>query len=379
MAVEKLSAPDFQEQDGPPSGLLLGVAQELQGSGVLAGFVDRQEIHQDPRLMHVQDVLVVQGCTPEATEPTVRVYRGIRPRQPSEVLEQRAYLLKRLDHETGQTKIESDEAHTATERFMKSGRFKDLISAVGAADMSEDDRKFVDGVRLRDIAQSLIRYPERTLRQELAFQHISAPGGHVTQDVSPYVATSLNPDKAIHYGSTFMVLDVPVSAIEGRGEADELLVGMQLKPEWIRAIADIKRDPRGIADGEGQALAERLGMTVEQASQQRDFVETVLAHYAEDDKTLLADNIADAHNYLIGRICALFGDDAAAIRQRFKDAGIHDYRLAARDAWHYVTEQQTGLGRFHYSLPEGEVPDERQLRDSYELLQSTRERAKAAA
>ena len=379
MTTETLPVPITQEQNQPPSGLLLDAAQLFLEKGMRVSFVDREEIHQDPNVAHVNDVLVLDNPNQDTDEPTVRLYRGIRPRQPSEVLEQRAYLLKKLDDETGQTTIESDEAHSATELFIKSGRFKDLVAAVEAADMNEADRKFVDGVRLRDIAQSLIRYPERTLRQELAFQHVSAPGGHATQDVSPYVATSLDPDKAIRYGSTFMVMDVPVSAIEGRGEADEVLVGLQIKPEWIKAIADIKRDVHGIHDGEGVALARRLGMTAEQAGQQRDFVDTVLSGYAEKDKSLLPENILDAHKYLTERICKLFGDEASVIRERLNDAGIQDYRLAARDAWQYMSEQQANFSHFRFSLPEEEVPDERQLKDMYEMLQYSREKASAIA
>ena len=379
MTTETLPLPASREQNELPSGLLLDAAQQFLAKGMRASFVERGEIYQDPELAHVQDVLLLDSPNQDTREPTVRLYRGIRPHQPSEILEQRAYLLKKPNHTTGQSTIESEEAHSATELFIKSGRFKDLIAAVEAADMSESDRKFVDEYRLKDIAQSLIRYPERTLRQELAFQHVSSPGGQATQDISPFVATSIDPDKAIRYGSTFMVVDVPVSAVEGRGESDEVLVGLQLKPEWIKAIANIKHDSNGIPDGEGLALAKHLGMTDEQATQQKNLVDTLLSQYAEEDKRLLPENIADAQEYLTERICKLFGDEADAVQQRIEDAGIHDYRLAAREAWQYVSEQQTTVSHFRSSLPEGEVPDEKQLKDSYEMLQYFREKAEAAA
>ena len=379
MTTETLPVPIVREQNAPPSGLLLDAAQQFLGKGMRASFVERQEIYQDPELAHVQDVLLLDSPNQDMGEPTVRLYRGIRPRQSTEILEQRAYLLKKPNHTTGQSMIESEEAHSAAEFFLGSGRFKDLVSAVEAADMSESDRKFVDEHRLKDIAQSLIRYPDRPLRQELAFQHVASPGGQATQDISPFVATSIDPDKAMRYGSSFLVVDVPVSAIEGRGESDEVLVGLQLKPEWIKAVATIKHDPHGIPDGEGVALAKHLGMTDEQAIQQRDVVDAVLSRYAEKDESLLPENILDAQEYLTERICKLCGDDADAVRQRLKDADIHDYRLAARQAWQYISEQQASVSHLRSSLPEGEVPDERQLKDMYEMLQYFREKARAVA
>ena len=139
--------------------------------------------------------------------------------------------------------LESDEVFQTIENFADNPSYRTLTEASEVTSMSDNDRRFVNN-RVKEIRRNLIKFPDRTLIDELTSQHVAAPWGVPTQDLSPFVATSLYPNIAAgRGGNTLMVLDVPLSDVAGLGEGSdgyEVLPTGSVHPEWITGVAELQ-------------------------------------------------------------------------------------------------------------------------------------------
>lgn len=383
MNTETLTPVEFHERSQAPSELMVALSAKFAERGIQTARVPGDEIYTDPQLLCIKDILVCAPQFEEDSQPRVRVYRGISEYNSGtdnlgeQVFSQRPYALKKPTPRsnsafTRSTELASSEAHEDIAKFLDTGRFTDLVEAFRQADLSDYDRKFIENSRLKDMATSLINYPGRTLRQELAFHHVAAPSGTPTQDVSPFVATSLAPGKAMRHGNVMLVLDVPVSVVEGYGEEDEVLVGLAIEPEWISAV--VEHDPRPGADV-GELVARRLGMTEVQEASQREVVEQVIDGHSKKDALLIEQNVADAHKYLIERICNIFGNEADDMERLIAEHNITDYREASKLAGNYIRDQKEALGLYAARFPFKEPLSEEYLSDMYESVQAVRKHA----
>lgn len=279
-------------------------------------------------------------------EPTVRLYRGVETRAGESLAHQASYILKKPVYEEGSlgfvkhAELESLEAFEAVDAFIANPSYERMIAMVNSTDMSDLDRRFV-ARRIYDIQLSLLRYPNRTLMDELRFNHVAAPGGSASQDLSPFVATSLSAEKAAAYGNNLMVLDVPQSQLGDCGESDEVLVVKSIKPEWITAVAHFKTGYEKVTDAQIRHIALQLGGAEAETRTEdavREMSELRKKSADNHDQDIAAINRIRIDNLLMDTD----GDDEV-LRKKFDYAGITDYKDALWLSVEYYTKLQAEL------------------------------------
>lgn len=280
-------------------------------------------------------------------EPTVRLYRGVRPTDGKQIAHQVGYLLKKPVYgEYGHidsVDLEGGEVFDAVEAFSENPSYRNLMDAANAASMSESNRQFVDD-RIRQMRRYLVQFPSRSLVDELSSQHVAAPWGVPTQDLSPFVATSLHPEVAAQRGgNTLMILDVPVSEVAGLGESGdsgfEVLLTGSVKPEWITATAELHPNERMSADTL-KPLIHVLGN--QEATSPATLRSTELHRKSEQNHQ---DDLREVNHDLIEEILNAQNIDASALRTEYNNRNINTYKDALWAAADYYLKKIQAMGR----------------------------------
>ena len=284
-------------------------------------------------------------------EPTVRLYRGINPKNGYQIAHQVGYLLKRPIYDESKpgdqpdVELESPEVFSLVDAFADNPSYRSLMDTVDATQMADNDRQFVDG-RVKALRRDFLKYPESTFLEELSREHTRAPGGAPSQDLSPFVATSTRPEYATGWGRTLMVIDVPISRIAGLGEGkdsgDEVLLTGEIKPEWITAVAELKQGERPTAD--------TLIPFVEALRQHElivasDLADTELHKKSEQNRQ---DDLQEINHDLIGEILSIPNLDIQNLSEIYATHAIETYKEALWVAAEYYVKQIQSTGRWQH-------------------------------
>ena len=334
---------EVQEHDE----VTLGFVDELERLGLQATVL---EAGHDSLPDGVKSFVAVERTSAPA-EQTVRVYRGISPRDNGEsVAHQVPSVLKKPLPTEGWGPIpallERQEVFEASEDFAHDPSYANMMTMAQSAAMSQGDRRFV-GTRINDIQLAMLRDPKTTLIDELRLQHVWGPAGSVTQDLSPFIATATTPEQAAGFGNTLMVLDVPMSRIGSSGEGtstgdgtgSEILVTGAIEPEWITAVARFEND------ADKQQLARKIAELAPDLSDVT--VDAKLAEESELHAKSAANRESDLEAINRDRIDMLLwtlGDDEEMLAAELEQAGIDTYKQAL---WHCAERYTSGLSRLY--------------------------------
>lgn len=280
-------------------------------------------------------------------EPTVRLYRGVRPTDGKQLAHQVGYLLKKPVYgEYGHidsVELESSDTFDAVEAFSENPSYRNIIDAANTALMGENDRRFVDE-RIKQMRRFLVMFPDRSLVDELSSQHVAAPWGVPTQDLSPFVATSLHSEVAAQRGgNTLMILDVPISEVAGLGESGdsgfEVLLTGSVKPGWITATAELHPNEQMSADTL-KPLIQVLGN--QEATSPATLRNTELHRKSEQNHQ---DDLREVNHDLIEEILNASNIDSDALRAEYNNRNIDTYKDALWTAADYYLKKLQATGR----------------------------------
>lgn len=322
-----LPADNSGEREVPEADhIMTAFSEEMKRMGIETKVLDRED---NPFPDFLTSLTLTNGEQLSA-EPTVRLYRGIGTQNGNEIAHQVGYLLKKpIMDKSGwhivSTELESPAVFEAVARFKENPSYRAMVDMVNATDMVDYNREFVAS-RIRHIQLSLLQYPDRTLMDELEFQHVSSPGGAPSQDLSPFVATSTRADFAARYGDKLMVLDVPISYVVGSGETAEVLVVGEIKPEWITAVArfNMKKDVGHPSQAEVMTLIKTLGPTIETFSRESIRELSVIHRLSTKNKS---EDVLEANKDLIKGLIAPL-KEADELEKMFATSNVTTYKEA---------------------------------------------------
>lgn len=345
LSDDEFFLPDANEQTETPE--KSEIASDFASEMELLGFKSKTlESENNPLPGIVKSLTLIDHDT-LPNEPTVRLYRGVRPADGKQLAHQVGYLLKKpIYGEYGHVdsvELEGGEVFDAVEAFSENPSYRNLMDAANAASMSESNRQFVDD-RIKQMRRYLVQFPSRSLVDELSSQHVAAPWGVPTQDLSPFVATSLHPEVAAQRGgNTLMILDVPVSAVAGLGESGdsgfEVLLTGSVKPEWITATAELRTNEQMSADTL-KPLIHALGN--QEAPSPATLRSTELHRKSEQNHQ---DDLREVNHDLIEEILNAQNIDAGALRAEYSNRNIDTYKDALWAAADYYLKKIQAMGR----------------------------------
>ncbi len=344
-----ISNPDAASERVEPTDELPGqFAEEMERQGFSVNVLEGED-NPFPDILHSL-TLVNHDQLPD--EPTVRLYRGINPKNGSQIAHQVGYLLKRPLYDEAEfgdkpdVELEGSEVFRLVDAFSDNPSYRLLMDAVSATQMSDNDRLFVDR-RIKKLRRNYVKYPEPTFLEELSREHIQAPGSGPSQDLSPFVATSTLPDYAAGWGRTLMVIDVPVSRVAGLGEGkatgDEVLITGEVKPEWISAVAEVKQGEKPTADM-FMPFVKALGQ--EELADASDLADTELHKKSEQNRQ---SDLQEVNHDLIDEILAIPNIDAKSLGELYKSNAIETYKQALWAAAEYYLKQIESTGRQQFN------------------------------
>ncbi len=297
-------------------------AIELEALGIRPHVL---EAEHNPLPEYLESLTLVDR--PVSDEQTVRLYRGVSPKSGYELAHQVCYLLKKPIYREGSlglvthSELESQAAFDAVEEFVKRPSYRAMKDMVTATNMSEGDQRFVHD-RIKSIQLEMLRDPNATIVSELRFNHVAAPAGVSSQDLSPFIATSQSPHKAAVHGDTLMVLDVPVSKLAGIGEVDEMLLPSGIDPSWISAVARFKKKPASLEERGVQDVLNILEGIPSEGSEPVIPVDTIMQQASKKNRL---QDVEDINEDLINELATI---DPEAIGKLLAEMGITKYQDA---------------------------------------------------
>lgn len=345
LSDDEFFSPDANERTETPE--KSEIASDFANEMELLGFKSKiLEGENNPLPDLVKSLTLIDHDT-LPNEPTVRLYRGVRPTDGKQLAHQVGYLLKKpVYSEYGHIDsvgLETSDTFDAVEAFSENPSYRNIIDAANTASMSESNRQFVDE-RIKQMRRYLVMFPDRSLVDELSSQHVAAPWGVPTQDLSPFVATSLHPEIAAQRGgNTLMIIDVPVSEVAGLGESGdsgfEVLLTGSVKPEWITATAELHHNEQMSADTL-RPLIQVLGN--QETTSPATLRNTELHRKSEQNHS---DDLREVNHDLIEEILNAQNIDADALRGEYNNRNIDTYKDALWMAADYYLKKIQTTGR----------------------------------
>lgn len=345
LSDDEFFLPDANERTETPE--KSEIASDFASEMELLGFKSKTlEGENNPLPDLVKSLTLIDHDT-LPNEPTVRLYRGVRPTDGKQLAHQVGYLLKKpIYGEYGHVdsvELEGGEVFDAVEAFSENPSYRNLMDAANAASMSESNRKFVDE-RIKQMRRRLVQFPNRSLVDELSSQHVAAPWGVPTQDLSPFVATSLRPEVAAQRGgNTLMILDVPLSEVAGLGESGdsgfEVLLTGSVKPEWITATAELYPNEQMSAD----TLKPLINVLGDQETTSPATLRSTELHRKSEQNH--PDDLREVNHDLIEEILGAQNIDPDALRAEYNSQNIDTYKDALWTAADYYLKKIQAMGR----------------------------------
>lgn len=345
LSDDEFFLPDANERTETPekSKIASAFASEME----LLGFKSKTlEGENNPLPDLVKSLTLIDHDT-LPNEPTVRLYRGVRPTDGKQLAHQVGYLLKKPVYgeygHVDSVELEGSEVFDAVEAFSENPSYRNMIDAANTASMSENDRRFVDD-RIKQMRRHFVMFPNRSFVDELSSQHITAPWGVPTQDLSPFVATSLHPEVAAQRGgNTLMILDVPVSEVAGLGESGdsgfEVLLTGSVKPEWITATAELHPNEQMSAD----TLKPLIHVLGNQEEVSPAALRSTEIHRKSEQNH--QDDLREVNHDLIEEILSAQNIDPDALRSEYSSRNIDTYKDALWTAADYYLKKVQAMGR----------------------------------
>jgi thioesterase domain-containing protein len=344
---EDFLLPNDNEVEKTPedkSEIARGFADEMEALGFNSKVLEGED---NPLPDLVRSLTLIDHDT-LPSEPTVRLYRGVQPTDGQQLAHQVGYLLKHpIYDEYGRVntvELESEDVFQAVESFANNPSYRSLLEASEAASMSDNNRRFVNE-RIKEMRRNLIMFPNRTLLDELSSQHVAAPWGVPTQDLSPFVATSLHPNIAAgRGGNSLMILDVPLSDIAGLGEGadsgDDVLLTGSIRPEWITAVAELRHNEQMSADTLAPLVQTLGGQEITSPDTLRN---TELHQKSELNHQ---DDLREINRDLIEEILSVPNTDSDTLRDVYTSRNIETYKDALWVTADYYLKQIQATGRW---------------------------------
>lgn len=335
---------EMEKNPEKKSEIARGFANEMETLGFHAKVLEGKD-NPLPDLLRSL-TLIDHDTLPDAA--TVRLYRGVRPTDGQQLAHQVGYLLKRPTYDeyghVNTVELESEDVFQTVESFASNPSYRSLLQASEAASMSDNDRRFVDD-RIKRMRRGFVMFPDRTFLDELTFQHVAAPWGVPTQDLSPFVATSLHPNIAAgRGGNSLMILDVPISEVAGLGEGadsgDEVLLTGSVRPEWITAVAELQHNDQMSADTLAPLARVLGGQETTPPSSLRD------TELHQKSKLNHQDDLREINHDLIEEILSVPNIDGDALREVYQNGNIETYKDALWATADYYLKQIQATGRW---------------------------------
>ena len=204
------------------------------------------------------EVIILEHLV-KPTERLVRVYRGIGTPD-NTALQQSSYALRTLDEHRNVTVIES--VRGAVEALAHTPTMKNVYTYIDAVvphlQPRERESLFQE---LDEIERSVLS--GLTVRRKLI--NLQSQRGGVVADygLAPYVSSTFDSDLAAAYSrGGVLVMDIPLSEIDGYSAAGEVNIKVGIDPKYISAIIKLNTLERRICETDAE-MERQLQLTLE--------------------------------------------------------------------------------------------------------------------
>ena len=177
----------------------------------------------------------------QQTEKLVRVYRGISAMNQT-VLQQTSYALRTLDEDRNVTIIES--AKLAVDRLAHEPTMANVYTYVNAVLphlQPKEQESLLD--ELDEMERHVLS--GSTVRRKLINFQTQRNGVIADNGMAPYVSSTLDPTLAAAYArGGVLVIDIPLSEIDGYRVDGEVNIKVDINPKYISAIIKVNSQER---------------------------------------------------------------------------------------------------------------------------------------
>jgi hypothetical protein len=201
------------------------------------------------------DMLILKKSE-SVPQDSVRIYRGYNHLDPS-ILNQAPYAMRALNQDSSSINgIEGIRGHV--DALAHEPTYGNLIA------YAEAMRPYLSPAADEKMEQEIADIEDNvlsgySLRTELRMNQVGHAGGVADVGVSPYLSASFNPSESLGYtqgDGSVLVLDIPLSELEGYTGGDEVQIKGGLDQKYITAV--IPRKALGNTDQEQQILSNLL-------------------------------------------------------------------------------------------------------------------------